>query len=228
MFAYLLSTWTSAWRLPALWVLAALGFGATAAGLSLSILALEHDEVGAQRLLQETAQVTAALAVLWLLARTLEADTRSGFCVAADQTLGGLGARLWGRYCGCLLAGAAASLPALVAGTAWTEADPLWLLSTTIVSAALLGAWALVLWALGLGGVALLLVGGGLWLLGHLPWGAVGWGGEAGRWVGAWMPPGLNAEGRLAPAALGALAGLLLLARAWARAAADGGGRRAP
>ena len=112
MFAYLLSTWTSAWRLPALWVLAALGFGATAAGLSLSILALEHDEVGAQRLVQETTQVTAALAVLWLLARTLEADTRSGFCVAADQTLGGLGARLWGRYCGCLLAGAAASLPA--------------------------------------------------------------------------------------------------------------------
>ncbi len=226
--AYLLSTWTSAWRLPALWLIAGLGLAATAVGLSLSILALEADEAGAQRLVQESVQATAALATLWLLARALDADARSGFCVAADQTQGGLGARLWGRFSGAALVGVVASLPALGAGATWTQADPIWLLCTTIVSTALLGAWGLLLWALGLGGVALWLVGGGLWLLGHLPWGADGWGGVAGRWIGAWLPPGLDAQGRLAPAALAALAGLLLLARALARASADAAGRRAP
>ena len=228
MLAYLLSTWISAWRLPGLWLIAALGLAAIAVGLGLSILALGADEAGAQRLAQESAQAAAALATLWLLARTLDADMRSGFCVAADQTRGGLGARLWGRFSGSALAGVAASLPALGAGAAWTQADPLWLLSTTIIAALLLGAWGLLLWALGLGGVGLWLVGGGLWLLGHLPWGATGWGGSLGRWIGAWLPPGLDAQGRLAPAALAAVAGLLLLARAWARAPADAGGRRAP
>jgi hypothetical protein len=226
--AYLLSTWTSAWRLPALWLMGCLGLAATAAGLGLSILALEADEAGAQRLVQESAQAIAVLVALWLLVWTLDADARSGFCVAADQTLGGLGARLWGRFSGCALVGVVASLPAIGAGATWTEADPLWLLITTIISTALLGAWGLLLWAWGLGGVALLLAGGGLWLLGHLPWGAPGWGGELGRWVGAWLPPGLDAQGRFAPAALGAVAGLLLLARASARAPADATGRRAP
>jgi hypothetical protein len=223
--AYLLATLHTARRTPLLVLLAGLGLASVAVGLGLGIFALTSDPEGERRLALESVVGTAALAISWLLVRALEGDLRSGFCVAADATRGGVAARLMGRWVGALCAAIVVAVPAGAAASAWTEATPMLLLVTTISSAALQGAWVLLLASAGLASVALWLVVALVWLLGHLPWGAPGWGGTVGGWIAGWLPPGLAEDGVPRLSAWVATAGCLLVALGAARAA--GASRRA-
>lgn len=216
--AYLLASLRDARRMLVLWLLAGMGLAAVAVGLGLAIFALSTDPEGSRRLAQESALGTGALGALWLLARALDSDRRSGFCAAADQAAGGVAARWVGRWAGAVVAGLLCALPAMGAGWWWVQANVFCLLLTTASASALAAAWALALHALGWGGVAVWLGSAALWVLGHLPWGAAGWGGPPAAWLGGLLPPGTApASGLPAPSAPLATLGLLALALARAR-----------
>jgi len=221
--AFALATLREALRGPAPWLIAALVLSAVAAGLGLGIFALSSDPEAAGRLALESAMGTAALGTLWVLARTLDGDSRSGFCAAADQARGGPRARWLGRYAGALGTGLLAAVPAAGWGVVWAQSSVFSLVIASTCAAALAGAVALALHALRWGGVAVGLGSAALWVLGHLPWGAPGWGGATLGWLAGLLPPGVR-EGRPTPACLVATEGWLALAMARARAVGEGEG----
>jgi hypothetical protein len=217
MWAFTLATLRIGRRMPLLGLLAGLGVAALAIGLGLGIYALSSDPAAQARLAQESVAGTAALGALWLLARALDQDARSGFCLAADQTAAGARARLAGRWLGAVLAGAACALPAAACAWGWAGSSPGYLLLAIILPSGLLAAWALLLGVLGMGGVSIFGACGLLWLAGHLPWGAPGWGGPWARGVAAWLPPGTSATGSVRLEAVLAMLGLLGVALALGR-----------
>lgn len=217
MWAYLRMTLRVARRMPILGLFAGLGLAAVAVGLGLGIYALSSDPAANARLAQESVVGTAALAALWLLARTLEGDSRSGFCVAADQTAAGVVARLSGRWAGAVVVGLLCALPAAAASCAWAGSDLTLLLLTTSCGAGLCAAWALLLGGFGAGSVGICCGVGLLWVAGHLPWGSPGWGGSWAAGMAALLPPGSAVEGGLRAGAPAALLGLVGVALALAR-----------
>jgi hypothetical protein len=216
--AYLRLTLRQGLRLPAVWVLSALGVLSVLAGLGLSVLALGGPAAGEAALLTETTQTTSALVILWLLASLHDADWRSGFVQAADQTQGGTRARQLGRLLGAGLVATLAALPTALVGALAADAgpSPMYLLLTTIAPGLLVGAWALLLLAASASSALAVFGGLALWLAGHLPWGD---GGAAEGWPtfgAAWLP-GRAAALHPDPTALLAALGLVLLALACGR-----------
>ncbi len=217
--AWTLDTLRRAARSPSAWGLAVCGLVAGWAGIALSVLALGAAEAQAASLLLATGQAWAVILVLWVLTRLLEEDRASAFTAASDAARPGRGGRLLGRWGGSVLAAAptaalVASLPGWIAGA--PAPNFLCLFLTSIVLAAVAGAWALLVGGAG-GGPWPFLVVLGLWAVGHLPFGAPGvLGGRVGRVVGAVLPgplPAAPSAGSLLGSAL-VVAGLLLLALA--------------
>jgi hypothetical protein len=221
VFAYFRLTLRQGLRLPAVWVLTGLGVLATCSAFGLSILALGEPTGAATTLLAETAQTTAAWVALWLLAVTHDADARSGFVQAADQTLGGVAGRFVGRLAGAAPVAVLAAIPTIAVGV-WMgagEGSGLFLLLTTITPALLLGAWATLLLALTGSASFAVFAGLALWFAGHLPWGAAGWGsGVWGAALAAWLPGRVVQRPPDLPA-FAAATGLVLVALACARPA---------
>jgi hypothetical protein len=222
MWPYALATLRHAWRAPFTWGLAAgsvfVGWFAGAA----AILALYDVDDAATPLTLSTGHLAGVLLTLWLVGRGLDEDRHSGFAVAADATKPGAAGRLLGRWAGAATAGAAlAALVAhLTAAVSTLEPPPLFsLLSTTIQTTTLVGAWALLL-GTGWKGGGTTLLAFLLWVLGHLPWGRDPLlEGAAGRVLRALLPG--PREAAVAGSGLGytsaAAAGLLLLALAFSR-----------
>jgi hypothetical protein len=219
--AYFQLTLRQGLRLPAVWILTGLGVLATLSAFGLSVLALGESTSASTTLLAETAQTTAAWVALWLLAVTHDADARSGFVQAADQTFGGVAGRFVGRLAGAAPVAVLATIPTIAVGV-WMgagEASPVYLLSTTIAPALLLGAWATLLLALTGSASFTVFADLALWLAGHLPWGAGGWGsGLWGEALAAWLP-GRVVERPPDLPAVAAATGLVLVALACARPA---------
>ncbi len=223
MWPYASATLKSAWRSPVSWVLLALGaftgwFAATAAILALS-------DVGSQSgpLTISTAQLVGALLTLWLVGRAMDEDRHSGFAQAADASGPGVSGRLLGRWAGASAAGAIlAVLTALVISSSAAVNRPasLLLLSTSIMRAAHVGAWAVLLGSTWRGGGATLAVFL-MWVLGHLPWGVDPFlGGAHGRVLGALLPgPATAGDAVSLGYTSAAVVGLLLISLALSRPA---------
>lgn len=222
MWPHAIATLRASARLPATWLIPGIGVLVGWFGMSLGILALGDLELENREMALATTEGTGVLLVLWLLARHLDEDARSGFAVAAEQTAPGSSGRLVGRWAGSVVAAVA---PTLLVGTAlglmaglearWV----LWLVTTSTCSLAIAGAWGLLLGALG-SGTVVVLGGMTLWLAGHLPWGTDPLlPGPIGALLRAWLPGARLAEGgiRLAGYTSAAILGTLLLTLALTR-----------
>jgi hypothetical protein len=224
MSAWSLDTLKQGIRLLAPWVLLVLGVLVGWTGLRLAILALGEWDSQAPALIQSTALLAGVLTALWICARLLDEDRRSGLCVAADGTAPGPEGRLLGRWAGAALLGLAVctltglALQLLATGSLSAPIPglpPLWLHSTNIATLGLAAAWGVLLTGL-LRGAGTLAVGGLLWGAAHLPWGAPGLlAGRAGAALGILLPgprpPGPPTTTWL-PATLAATVALLLAA----------------
>lgn len=227
MWPYARATLKEAALSPVTWGTCVMGvfFGWFAA--TLAILAIVDLGEESKELVESTSQLFGALLAIGLLGRTLDEDADSGFTLATDACAPGPGGRVLGRWAGAALAGTMASL--LIAGLVTLSGaaqglNPLYLLYTSILSTALVAAWATLLasrWNGAAAGLLTIL----LWLLGHLPWGRDPFLGGSLEWAGrclrAWLPGPRALEGWLG--GLGytsaAVAGLLLLALAFVRPA---------
>jgi hypothetical protein len=222
MWAYAIATWRQGYRSPFTWVLAAIAVFAGWFGTTAAILALR--DVGDQGvpIILSTGHLAGVFLAIWLIGRSLEEDRHAGFAAAADAAAPGHAGRLLGRWVGATAAGTAlAVLVAYVTATssALPWPDALLLLSTSIQTTALAGAWGLLLGTLWRSGGAMVLVLL-LWVLGHLPWGTAPFlEGTIGRVVGAWLPgprladSGAEALGYTSAAVAGILLGALALSR---------------
>ncbi len=215
MIAHAIDTVRRTLRGPSLWVLAGLGLAAGWSAAALAILALGRGHAQATGIVVETSRAFAVLAVLFVLARTLEQDRRSQLTTALDCTRPGRLGRLAGRWGGAVLVGL--GLGALLQAGLGATAGLGWgtwlsLYSTTILVVLLGAGWGLLLAGFFPGG-GVVLAGLSAWFLGHLPWGEAGLlEGPVGRAMAALLPGPRTLEA--APSALAAAAGLLLLALA--------------
>lgn len=236
MWAYATATLRQAWRSPVSWVICALGIFAGWFATAAAVLAIADVGEQGEPLILSTGHLAGVLLTLWLIGRSLDEDRHSGFASSADATAPGVAGRVLGRWLGATLSGTlmSALVGMLIAtSSALQQADPILLLSTSIMQTGVVAAWGLLLGCLWRGGGASLAVFL-LWVLGHLPWGSgrlLGGGPEAGdagwlegalaRMLGAVLPGPRVGEG--VAEALGytsaAVAGLLLLALASSRPA---------
>lgn len=215
MIPHAMDTVRRALRGPSVWVLAGLGLVAGWSAAGLAILALGRGHAQAVGIVAETSRAFAVLAVLFVLARTLDQDRRAHLTVALDAARPGRIGRLAGRWGGAALVGLllGALLHAVLGTTlGLTPGEWLYLYFTSIVVILLGAGWGLLLAGLFPGG-GVVLAGLLAWFLGHLPWGAAGLlEGPIGRAFAAVLP---GPRGPAAtPSALAAAAGLLAVALA--------------
>ena len=224
MWAYARVTAKDAVLSPVTWGLCLLGVFFGWFATTLAILALVEIEGQGEALVISTSQLFGALLTLSLLGRTLEEDSTSGFTLAGDATAAGPQGRLLGRWVGACTGGVVMTLivAALTASTGAAPMPPIhYLLYTTTLSIAVVGAWAVLLasqWNGAAGGLIVLL----LWILGHLPWGTAPFAeGTLGRALAAWLPGPRPVDGGWSTLGYtsATVAGLLLLARVLARPA---------
>ena len=191
MLAHALASFRYVRRAPAAWFLALGALAVTWFALGFEVLAVRTDPGRRAELVSASAGLAGIALVLWCLARLLEEDARSGFALAADTTAPGPGGRLIGRWAGALLAGLCATivvggLAALTGGA--PAAGSLSLCIAMSGPLALTGAWCILGSTLLSPGRAAA-VAGGLWILGHLPWGRPPLlSGLPGAALRAWLP----------------------------------------
>lgn len=182
------------------------------AGQGLSILALGGESIDPTGWVGATAFTWGSLAALLLLLNVTDADSRSAFAWAAQQTdpgsVGWQVARLWGAWG----AGAACSTFLLLSAVLLlgTAPDGMYLYLTIICAILPVCAWGCLWTRLTRSSTAALALTLLVLLLGHLPWGAAGWAGEwgtgwGGRALGALLPRPPTGTGDPLHALLGAL-----------------------
>lgn len=191
MWPHVSATLRFALRTPMTWSLMLAAGVAGWFAATFDILALEESASASAGVIAATAQFAGALVVAWLVVRTLDEDSESGWTAAVDVTAPGFRVRHLGRWAGSVVAAALTALGAIILSSLATGTELASLISlsiTTIVAIALVGAWAALLSARWRGGAVVLVVLL-IWFAGHLPWGhasfAPGW---PGRVLRAWLP----------------------------------------
>jgi hypothetical protein len=221
MWPFAVATLRSSLQSWAVWALLLFAVAAGWLGLEVSVLALGESASQAPDLILTTAQAFGALLALWIVARHLDEDARSGFPAAADQSLPGPRGRLLGRWLGAFASGAVSAVLihgalTLVSGQVDSRSH---LYLAIVLPPLTLAAWGTLLGCRGGGGLVVA-AGGALWFLGHLPWGSASLAaGPLGRAMSGWLPGPIepaDAMGHAAHAAAAAT-GLLSLALALAR-----------
>lgn len=227
MWPYTRATIKEAMLSPVTWGLLVLGVFFGWFATTLAILNIVDMEAESRDLVVSTSQLFSALLAIGLIGRLVDEDSTSGFTLASDACKPGPGGRLLGRWAGATVVGTTscvlmAALITLARGGAMPSV--LYLLYTSILSVALVGAWAS-LFSSQWNGAAAGLVTILLWLLGHFPWGRSPFLGGDAAWLGqclrAWLPGPRQVDAW----AMGvgytsaAVAGLLMLTLAFARPA---------